>query len=181
MASKKDYHCSIHGIFESRKPQCPMKGCSGEVEPLSSGVLKDYECSIHGVFESRSAKCPMKGCAGDVQVVFLKAPNVMSPSTRSSDQTLKQLAEDFRMTDIKSAKEGEAQTGYFTRNNKEPRPGDSVIWGGTRQFDLKNVMSGNIVKPVRDEPVSFHPSELGKLTGPKTGSYIEDHEGLKIK
>ena len=31
MAVLNDYKCNTHGYFESRKPQCPMKGCTDEV------------------------------------------------------------------------------------------------------------------------------------------------------
>jgi hypothetical protein len=79
----------------------------------------------------------------------------------------------------KSTRKGKAQTGYFTRNNKKLRPGEA-IWGDTDQINLKDVLSGNTVRPVKDEPVSIHPKTLN-LPGPKPGSYLEDPEGLKIE
>lgn len=162
-------------------------------------VLKDYKCEKHGYFESRKAQCPMKDCDEEVFVVFLQAPGLMSDSTKSKDKTVKQLAIDFNMTNVKSAREGENQSGFFTRKNKtskaqlekeaqeaaqqprEPRPGDAAIWGGDSRYNMKNVMSGRAIRPIADEAVSFNPKAAGNLTGPKAASYIADHENLTIK
>lgn len=162
-------------------------------------VLKDYKCEKHGYFESREAKCPMKNCSEEVYVVFLQAPGLMSDTTKKNDRTVKQLAMDFDMTDIKSTREGENQSGFFTRKNKtskkqlekeakiaaerprEPRPGDAAIWGGDNRFSMANLLRGNAVRPVADEAVSFNPKQAGNLTGPKAASYINDHQGLTIE
>ena len=82
------------------------------------GVLKDYLCTEHGVFESREPKCPIKFCKGELSVVFLKPVGLRSEKTKSNDKNLKQLALEFDMTDIKSTKAGEHQTGYLKRKNK---------------------------------------------------------------
>lgn len=162
-------------------------------------VLKDYKCDKHGYFESRKPQCPMKGCAEEVYVVFLQAPGLMSDSTKKNDRTVKQLAMDFDMTNIKSTREGENQAGFFTRKNKtsksqlekeakiaaerprEPRPGDAAIWGGDNRFSMKGLLSGNTIRPVRDEAVSFNPKDAGNLTGPRAASYTPDHENLTLK
>lgn len=123
-------------------------------------VLHDYCCEKHGIFEGRDPKCPMKGCDASIYQVFLKAPSVVGDRTKQTDQNLKQLAMEFGMSDIKSTREGEHQSGYLARNNKfsekeyaeaerfaakngqepqlptppqatrEPKPGDAAIWGG---------------------------------------------------
>lgn len=157
-------------------------------------VLHDYFCTQHGVFEAWEAKCPCKPCNGDISKVFLQPVSIKSDSTKKADQTLKGLAEDFGMTDIKSTREGEAQTGYHTRNNvqtekerrealeaaeRQPRPGDAAIWGGAGGINFKSVVGG-MFKPVADEQVSVLPKSVGNLTGPKTASYVADHENLKI-
>jgi len=162
-------------------------------------VLKDYKCEKHGYFESRKAQCPMKGCDEEVFVVFLQAPGLMSESTKKNDRTVKQLAIDFDMTDVKSTRAGENQAGFFTRKNKtskreleketkaaaerprEPRPGDAAIWGGDNRYNMKGLLSGRAVRPVADEAVSFNPKDAGNLTGPKAASYINDHQGLTIE
>lgn len=162
-------------------------------------VLKDYKCEKHGYFESRKPQCPMKGCTEEVYVVFLQAPGLMSDATKKNDRTVKQLAIDFDMTNIKSTREGENQAGFFTRKNKtsksqlekeakiaaerprEPRPGDAAIWGGDNRFSMANLLRGNAIRPVADEAVSFNPKDAGNLTGPKAASYIPDHENLALK
>ena len=151
-------------------------------------VLHDYHCANHGIFESFEAKCPMKNCKGELSKVFLKPVGTKSDRTKKADKTLDNLALDFGMTDIKSTREGEAQTGYYTRNNgapapaqpKEPRPGDAAIWGGDQRFSMKSVMNGAI-SPVADESVAFNPKSAGNLTGPKAGVIIHDHENLQVK
>ena len=162
-------------------------------------VLHDYKCPKHGYFESRKPQCPMKDCAEEVAIVYLQPVGLMSDGTKKNDKTIKQLAMDFDMTNVKSTREGENQAGYFTRKNKtskkqlekesqaaaeqnrQPRPGDSVIWGGDGRYSMGNMLRGGVVRPVADESVGFSPKQAGNLTGPKTASYIQDHEGLKIK
>ena len=158
-------------------------------------VLHDYMCSEHGIFESMEAKCPMKFCKGELSKVFLKPVALKSDKTKATDKNLKNLALDFGMTDIKSTREGEHQTGYLTRNNtttekdvqeaaaalqgRESRPGDSVLWGGGGNINMKSVMGGQF-KPVRDESVGVNPKAAGNLTGPRAASYIADHENLQV-
>ena len=154
-------------------------------------VLHDYYCANHGIFESFEAKCPMKNCKGELSKVFLKPVGTKSDKTKKTDQTLTNLALDFGMTDIKSTREGEHQSGYYTRNNapatpqapqqpREARPGDAAIWGGDQRFSMKSIMSGSI-RPVADEAVAFNPKAAGNLTGPKAGVIINDHENLQVK
>jgi hypothetical protein len=150
-------------------------------------VLKDYKCPTHGYFESDVASCFSDGCEANVMRVHLTAPSIKSERSKRADKTAKQLAIDFKMTNIKTTREGENQSGYFTRNNtppepQEPRPRDSAIWGGNvNGLNMKSLLSGRAVQSVRGEPVGLKPSEAGNLTGPKTASYLPDHENLKIK
>jgi len=74
-------------------------------------VLHDYKCSEHGYFEGYKAECPMMQCQGEVLMVFLQPPGLVGEKTKKNDKTLKQLAIDFKMTDIKSTREGEHQSG----------------------------------------------------------------------
>jgi hypothetical protein len=60
----------------------------------------------------------MKDCHEEVMVVFLQAPALLGAKTKSTDKTVKQLAMEFDMSDIKSTREGENQSGYLTRKNK---------------------------------------------------------------
>ena len=158
-------------------------------------VLHDYFCSEHGIFEAWEAKCPMKICKGEISKVFLQPVGLKSDKTKSTDKNLQNLALDFGMTDIKSTREGEHQSGYLTRNNKtnerefqeaaaamqgkESRPGDAVMWGGGGNINMKSVLGGQF-KPVADETVGVNPKATGNLTGPRAASYIADHENLTI-
>lgn len=81
-------------------------------------VIHDFKCEKHGYFESRKPQCPMKGCDANVLQVFLQAPGLVSSKTKNTDKTVEQLAIQFGMSDIKSTREGEHQTGFLTRNNK---------------------------------------------------------------
>lgn len=167
-------------------------------------VLKDYHCENHGIFEAWEPKCPMKNCKAALSVVFLKPVGTKSAKTKHTDGTLKQLAIEYNMTDIKSTREGEHQTGYLKRNNqlsdkefaqatdamnaqnaqqKGPRPGDSAIWGGGGSISMKSVLGGQF-KPVRDEAVSIMPkdaSPTGTLSGPTAGNgTMKDPDNLKV-
>ena len=162
-------------------------------------VLHDYKCPRHGYFESRKAQCPMKDCVDEVSIVYLQPVGLVSDGTKKNDKTIKQLAMDFDMTNIKSTREGENQSGFFTRKNKtskkqlekeaaiasqrpiEPRPGDSAIWGGDNRYSLGNVIKGGAVRSVMGESVGMNPRDAGNLTGPKAASYIADHENLQVK
>jgi hypothetical protein len=159
-------------------------------------VLHDYHCSEHGYFESRDSKCPMKQCAGEVMMVFLQPPGLVSDKTRRNDKNLKQLAIDFKMSDIKSTREGEHQSGYLSKYGpkelneptpqpdvpRETRPGDNAIWGnGAGNLNMQNILAGKAVQSVRGESVSINPKDVGNLTGPKAASYIADHDNLKLK
>ncbi len=85
-------------------------------------VINDYKCEKHGFFEAWEPICP-QGCTENVHVVFLQPVGMTSDATKHNDKTLKQLALDFNMTNIKSTREGDNQAGYYTRNNK-PAPKD---------------------------------------------------------
>ena len=158
-------------------------------------VLHDYYCTEHGIFEAWEAKCPMKNCKGELSKVFLQPVGLKSDRTKNTDKTVNQLAMDFNMTDIKSTREGDNQSGFFTRNNKtspaelakqeaeaqrQPRAGDAAIWGGAGGMNMSNLLKGNMFKSVAGEKVGINPHEAGNLTGPKTASYIADQDNLSI-
>ena len=159
-------------------------------------ILRDYHCTEHGYFEGWQDACPIKGCAGEVSRVFLQPVGIKSEKTKAADKNLKSLAQEFGMTDIKSTREGEHQSGYLTRNNvqteaqrqeameqaavAEQRPGASALWGGAGGISMSSVMGG-MFKPVRDESVSVLPNQVANFTAPKPASYVADHENLKIQ
>ena len=164
-------------------------------------ILRDYYCESHGVFEAWEPECPMKHCQATISIIHLKPVGVKSAKTTKTDKTLDGLAKDFQMTDIKSTKEGEHQSGYLKRNNKlsdkeyaeageaqahvesqrakEVRAGDAALWGNGGNISMKSVLGGQF-KSVMGESVGINPKEAGNLTGPKPASYIPDHENLSI-
>jgi len=165
-------------------------------------ILRDYYCTNHGIFEAWEPECPMKLCKGDISIVHLKPVGTRSPKTSATDKNLKQLAIEYDMTDIKSTKAGEHQTGYMKRKNKltdkqfaeatdamqaqnqqqqrQSRPGDSVIWGGGGNISMKSVMGGQF-KSVNGESVGINPKAAGDLQGPRTASYMADPDNLQVK
>ena len=165
-------------------------------------ILRDYYCTNHGIFEAWEPNCPMKLCKGEISVVHLKPVGTRSPKTSATDKNLKQLAIEYDMTDIKSTKAGEHQTGYMKRKNKlsdkqfaeatdaiqsqnqqqqkQTRPGDSVIWGGGGNINMKSVMGGQF-KSVNGESVGINPKAAGDLQGPRTASYMADPDNLQVK
>jgi len=168
-------------------------------------VLKDYMCTEHGVFEAWEPKCPMKFCKGELSVIFLKPVGMKSEKTKSNDRNLKQLALEFDMTDIKSTKAGEHQTGYMKRKNKLSdkefaQAGEAMaqnqkmqeeqivqqrlsgaMWGNGGNISLGSVMKGQF-KPVKDETVSMLPSQVANFSKPVAGQgTLVDHENLQVK
>lgn len=137
-----------------------------------SKVLHDYKCNEHGFFEAYEAVCPVCGST-EVQMVFLQPVGTMSDRTKGSDKTINQLALDFKMSDIKSVREGEAQPPRFAtqQNPFAPRWGNPGDLGG---FNLRSV-AGESVSGLNAVKSSTN------LTGPKIASYIGDHENLQIK
>jgi hypothetical protein len=139
----------------------------------------------------------MKNCKSELSVVFLKPVGLKSDKTKKTDKTVQQLAIDYDMTDIKSTKEGEYQTGYMKRNNKlsdkefaqateamnaqnkEARPGDAAIWGGGGNINMKSVMGGQF-KSVNGESVGINPKAAGNLAGPRAASYMSDPDNLQV-
>lgn len=165
-------------------------------------ILRDYYCTNHGIFEAWEPDCPMKHCKGEISVVHLKPVGTRSAKTSATDNNLKQLAIEYDMTDIKSTKAGEHQSGYMKRKNKltdkqfaqasdamqaqnqqqqkQTRPGDSVIWGGGGNINMKSVMGGQF-KSVAGESVGINPKAAGDLQGPRAASYMADPDNLQVK
>jgi len=150
-------------------------------------VLHDYLCASHGLFESYEAQCPIKFCTAELNMVFLKPVSLKSDKTKQADRNLRGLAQDFQMTDIKSTREGDTQSGYHHHQvpaepqEREARPGDAAIWGGNFQnINMQAALAGQVAKSVLGESVGVNPKDAGNLTGPKAASYIADHENLAI-
>jgi hypothetical protein len=151
-------------------------------------VLKDYHCTKHGLFEAWEAVCPMKHCEGELSVVFLQPVGLKSDRTKTADESLQKLAADYKMSDIRSTREGEHQTGYIARNNTTPpveeekySPGKAAIWGQQGPFEMNRILKGGAFKSIKGESVGILPKEAGTFTGPTPSSILHDHENLKIQ
>jgi hypothetical protein len=137
-------------------------------------VLKDYKCLAHGYFEAWEPLCP-KGCDGEaIMVAFLQPVGLRSDSTKHSDTTMRGLAQDFGMSDIKSVREGEAQPPRF---GQQPQQNPyAVQWGDPKQI------GGYDTRPIADESVNG--LQLAQATGrikPLAPSIVQrDHENLTI-
>jgi hypothetical protein len=85
---------------------------------MMARILRDYKCQEHGFFEGFEPVCP-EGCTDELVLqVFLKSPGFVSDKSKAADSHLRSLANEFGMSNIKSTREGENQSGYLSRNNK---------------------------------------------------------------
>ncbi len=141
-------------------------------------VVHDYKCPAHGFFESREPVCP-HGCTSDVQMVFLQAVGMKSDSTKHADTTLRELAKDYGMSDIKSSREGDHQQHALLGNILVAQPQNpfAVQWGNPKQLGNYNLNS------IRGETVGGLSAvkESGiALRKPTPSVVIRDHENLKL-
>lgn len=135
-------------------------------------VVHDYKCAVHGFFESSEGVC-FHGCE-DVQMVFLQPVAMKSDRTKHADTTLRQLASDFKMTDIKSSREGDHQQHALLRNKAQ---NSGVQWGNPSQigqFNLQSIRGEQVqgLASIRDSGVS-----LPRLC---PAVVMRDHENLKV-
>lgn len=85
-------------------------------------MIKEYRCARHGPFEASHAICNAPGCdSSNVTREIRTAPKVKSETTTRTDAGLKQTAESYGLTNMRSAREGEA--------TKVTRTSNQVIWG----------------------------------------------------
>lgn len=92
--------------------------------------------------------------------------NILSDRTKNIDKTLERLSKEFKRTDIKSAREGEAQPTRAGTNN--------VSWGTPGQFPLDGI------KPVMGENVGLTPNRDIRFSQVRPSSVIKDHENLQL-
>ena len=141
-------------------------------------VVHDYKCPAHGFFESREPVCP-HGCTADIQMVFLQAVGMKSDSTKHADTTLRELAKDYGMSDIKSSREGDHQQHALLGNKQASQPQNpfAVQWGNPKQLGNYNLNSihGETVgglSAVKESGIA--------LRNPRPSVVTHDHENLKL-
>lgn len=147
-------------------------------------VLKRYICSKHGEFDgwSDGVRCPALKCRCKPREM-VSAPAVHREGrTAGIDKKLGQLAIDFKMTDIKSTKEGDHQTGYHTRNNTQPAKNQTgVMWGDNGRFALNNIVKTGAATSIRGEDVGVRVTG-GTAPGLRSRTLgIKDPDNLTIK
>lgn len=132
-------------------------------------VIKEWECKAHGYFDGTDPACP-HGCPEQfVQRVFLTPPAIGSARTQVVDSTLRGLAKDFGMTDIRNGSEGESvasQTPASSAGFKIPERAGFVPV--QQNFDVRGlgIQPGNALKPFQ-----------GTLKGPKPSEIVGRYDG----
>jgi hypothetical protein len=84
-------------------------------------VIKEWNCPEHGYFAGSHPLCPAMGCVcEDITRAFLTAPGVISATTKNNDAGLRDIATSYGLSDLRSAREGEAAA--------PPNPA-AALWG----------------------------------------------------
>lgn len=85
-------------------------------------ILFDFRCPRHGDFEASHPICGAMGCdSTGVTKIFKKAPGRLSATTKRFDAGLKATAASYGLTNIRSARAGEAAYGGKSSNG--------ILWG----------------------------------------------------
>jgi hypothetical protein len=149
-------------------------------------ISKTFACKKHGDFDAflmhsdDKVRCPIYGCRCKPREMP-SGPSLFSDRTKGADKTLDRLATDFKMTNIKSTREGENQSGYFTRNNKAepapPPPPRSSVW---QPMGARSAL--NITPSMHGERIGIKPQDVGVGRGPAPDprATFRDPENLKI-
>lgn len=148
-------------------------------------VLKEWICFGHGRFESISSKCP-HGCTTTEQR-FYTPPAIRSDSrTANIDKTLDGLMKEHKLTDIRSAKEGEAVKQVSQKKidevnnfNQEfaARYGSNSGWGNLNPQNLtKSLQSLGVKHDNTFNQVKSALKPLNEMTIP-----IRDPQALKLE
>jgi hypothetical protein len=84
-------------------------------------VVKEYRCAAHGPFEGTEQACPY-GCPPRFVVrEFRSAPAFQAKRTRNIDGTLRGIASDFGLTDMKNDPKGGVSVMQALRSGKVQR------------------------------------------------------------
>lgn len=132
-------------------------------------VLRQYACPKHGIVEcfDDAPHCKRPRCKEDL-VELPSAPSIVHQATKGIDKTARQLASDYKMTNIKSAREGEAQKGGDSER------GSGVIWGGSGQVNIAAALAGQLARPIRGEGIGINRRQMGPLPGPASSTATPD-------
>ena len=189
MAVLNDYKCNTHGYFESRKPQCPMKGCTDEVYIVflqAPNVL-----SAKTKFTDKSTKqLAMEFDMSDIKTTR-EGENQAGYLTRKNKFKEKDYAEAEKYaTRKKNVNKDKLKEHPVLERPKEARAGDAAIWGGGMQgMNMQSILAGQFNRPVGPsigappEATGLTPAQAGINSGPRAdpSSTMRDPDNLKIK
>lgn len=178
-----DYKCPTHGYFESRKPQCPMKGCQDEVFLVflqAPSVMGD---------KTKATDKNLNQLAMDFGMSNIKSTregeNQAGYLTRNNKFTEKEYAEAEKYaTRKKGNKDKITPVPNQAPQAQEARPGDAAIWGGGFQgLNMQALLAGRAVQSVQGESVGLTPSQAGIQSGPRVDprATLRDPDNLQIK
>lgn len=85
-----------------------------------SRVLKEWRCRAHGEFENSTGKCPACGHARMSVQEFRTPFKHVGAKTKNSDRVVKQLAMDYRLSDVKNDKAGGSVMDAMRKGNRMP-------------------------------------------------------------
>ena len=85
-----------------------------------------------------------------------------------------------KLSDKQFAEATDAIQSQNQQQQKQTRPGESVIWGGGGNISMKSVMGGQF-KSVNGESVGINPKSTGDLQGPRANVVMNDHENLQVR
>lgn len=180
MAVVHDYKCDKHGYFESRKPECPMKGCTADVHMV---ILQAPSLiSAKTKFTDKSTKqLAMEFDMSDIKTTR-EGENQAGYLMRKNKFTEKEYADAEKFATRKKGVNKDKLAPVPPPQAQEPRAGDAAIWGGGFQgLNMQAILAGRAVQSVQGESVGLTPKEAGINSGPQTASYFADPDNLKIK
>jgi hypothetical protein len=124
-------------------------------------VLREWRCRAHSEFENSTGKCPHCGHNKFVVQEFRTPVKHVSARTKNSDRVVKQLAMDYRMTDVKNDKAGGSVRDAMRKGNRPPpmqpgqvmqnyreRPTRESAWLGAAPPGAFGGIGGNALKQV---------------------------------
>lgn len=84
--------------------------------------LREYFCKAHGEFEAYAPTCPAGCPASFVKQEIRTAPAIRSGSTKHTDTTIRNLAADYGLTDVKNDKEGGSVMDALRKGDEDFKP-----------------------------------------------------------
>lgn len=91
-----------------------------------SNVIKEWKCAAHGSFDGSHPICPRLGCESENVAREFRTPvGFKSDTTKMTDTGLRKTVDDYKLGDLKSAREGESSKANYQ--------GAKLLWGDDAQ------------------------------------------------